>query len=259
MGFSDRLSGCMVTEKGCRYVSLALSSNPSHLRELDLSYNHPGDSGVKLLSEKYKDPNCKLDKLNVDHGGESRITAGLNKYACFLTLDPNRTHNQLILSEENRNVTGLRENRSYPDHPDRFDAFPQVLCRESVCGRCYWEIEWSGRVFVSVSYKSISRKGQGHKCVFGCNDQSWSLICSPDRYSFIHNNIKTVVPVKPISHRVGVSDIYRVGVYVDVSAGTLSFYSVSDTMSLIHTEQITFTQTLYPGFGFVYKGSVKLC
>ncbi|KAL0194891.1 hypothetical protein M9458_008463, partial [Cirrhinus mrigala] len=49
--------------KGCHYVSSALSSNPSHLRELDLSYNHPGDSGVKLLSEKYKDPNCKLDKL----------------------------------------------------------------------------------------------------------------------------------------------------------------------------------------------------
>uniref|UniRef100_A0A9J7XV46 Uncharacterized protein n=1 Tax=Cyprinus carpio carpio TaxID=630221 RepID=A0A9J7XV46_CYPCA len=58
-----RLSGCMVTEEGCHYVSLALSLNPSHLRELDLSYNHPGDSGVKLLSEKLEDPNCSLDKL----------------------------------------------------------------------------------------------------------------------------------------------------------------------------------------------------
>ncbi|CAM4574358.1 unnamed protein product [Leuciscus chuanchicus] len=51
-----RLSGCMVTEEGCGYVSSALSSNPSHLRELDLSYNHPGDSGVKMLTDK-------LDKL----------------------------------------------------------------------------------------------------------------------------------------------------------------------------------------------------
>ncbi|KAL1276710.1 hypothetical protein QQF64_036333, partial [Cirrhinus molitorella] len=73
------LSGCMVTEKGCGYVSAALSSNPSHVRELDLSYNHPGDLGVKLLSEKLEDPNCPLKNLNVDHGGESRITAGLNK------------------------------------------------------------------------------------------------------------------------------------------------------------------------------------
>ncbi|XP_042578524.1 NACHT, LRR and PYD domains-containing protein 12-like [Cyprinus carpio] len=58
-----KLSGCMVTEKGCHYVSSALSSNPSHLRELDLSYNHPGDSGVKFLSEKLEDSNCSLDKL----------------------------------------------------------------------------------------------------------------------------------------------------------------------------------------------------
>ncbi len=53
----------MVTEKGCGYVSSALNSNPSHLRELDLSYNHPGDPGVKLISEKRGDPDCSLHKL----------------------------------------------------------------------------------------------------------------------------------------------------------------------------------------------------
>ncbi|KAL0194902.1 hypothetical protein M9458_008474, partial [Cirrhinus mrigala] len=192
--------------------------------------------------------------------------------ACFLTLDPNTANKRLSLSEENRKVTHVSEYHPYPDHPDRFDDVRQVLCRESVCGRCYWEIEWSGDqpVFISVSYKSISRKRQGVERQFGSNDQSWSLICSRSRYSFIHNNLQTDLPVKPIiSRRVGVyncisrtgvSNIYRVGVYVDVSAGTLSFYSVSrNTMSLIHTEQTTFTQTLYPGFGFVYDGSVKLC
>ncbi|XP_050964229.1 NACHT, LRR and PYD domains-containing protein 3 isoform X2 [Labeo rohita] len=273
-----RLSGCMVTEKGCHYVSSALSSNPSHLRELDLSYNHPGYSGVKLLSRKHKDPNCKLDKLNVDHGGESRITAGLKKYACFLTLDPNTAHTRLILSEENREVTWVEENQSYPDHPDRFDVFPQVLCRESVCGRCYWEIECSGDIVcISVSYKSISRKGEGLECLFGHNDQSWTLFCSPDKYSFIHNNREIVLPVKPIFistigvsddddiYRTGVyvgddDDIYRVGVYVDVSAGTLSFYSVlRNTMRHIHTEQITFTEPLYPGFIVYLDSSLKLC
>ncbi len=158
------------------------------------------------------------------------------------------------LSESNRVITQTNTVQSYPDHPDRFDSYSQVLCRESVCGRYYWELQWSGNngVFISVSYKSISRKGLGNKGLFGSNDQSWSLHCSPFRYSFGHNNIWTVLPVKPISS--------RIGVYVDHSAGTLSFYSISDTMSLIHTVQTTFTQPLYPGF-LVCSGSstVKLC
>uniref|UniRef100_A0A3B3QLT5 NACHT domain-containing protein n=1 Tax=Paramormyrops kingsleyae TaxID=1676925 RepID=A0A3B3QLT5_9TELE len=60
------LSGCRVTEEGCSSLASALRSNPTHLRELDLSYNHPGDSGVKLLSTVLEDPSCKLEKLKVD-------------------------------------------------------------------------------------------------------------------------------------------------------------------------------------------------
>ncbi|KAF4116603.1 hypothetical protein G5714_004092 [Onychostoma macrolepis] len=255
-----RLSGCMVTEEGCGYLSSALGSKPSYLKELDLSYNHPGDSGVKLLSEKLK----YLDKLHVDHGGESRIATGLHKYSHQLTLDLNTVSNCLRLSESNGVITGTRTVQPYPDHPERFDVC-QVLCRESVCGRCYWELEWSGdrSVRISVSYKSISRKGGGDECGFGGNDQSWSLFCSHYGYSFIHNNRWTDLPVKSISRRIGVfdddDDIRRIGVFVDHSAGTLSFYSVSDTMSLIHTVQTTFTQPLYPGFYVEYGSSVKLC
>ncbi|XP_056311380.1 tripartite motif-containing protein 16-like [Danio aesculapii] len=248
-----RLSGCMVTEEGCGFLSSALTSNPSHLRELDLSYNHPGDSGVKLLSEQLEDPNYTLDKLNLDHGGDARITAGLRKYVCFLTLDPNTAHTQLILSEKKREVKRVRENQLYPDHPDRFDGVYQVLCRESVCGRCYWEIAWSedDAVCISVSYKSIRRKGGGDECWFGSNAQSWSLFCSPFRFIFWHNNTQTRLPVTPFSS--------RIGVFVDHSAGTLIFYNIyRDTMSLIHSVQTTFTEPLWPGF-VVYPGSlVKL-
>ncbi len=169
----------------------------------------------------------------------------------------------LHLSENNRVITNTGRVQSYPDHPDRFDVFEQVLCRESVCGRCYWELEWSGGiVYISVSYKSISRKGRGNECVFGYNDQSWSLRCSRSSYSFRHNNIKTDLPVKSISSRIGVDDddyINRIGVFVDHRAGTLSFYSVFDTMSLIHTVQTTFTQHLYAGFWVQFGSSVKLC
>uniref|UniRef100_A0A9J7ZYT1 Tripartite motif-containing protein 16-like n=1 Tax=Cyprinus carpio carpio TaxID=630221 RepID=A0A9J7ZYT1_CYPCA len=174
------------------------------------------------------------------------------QYSHQLTLDPNTVNKRLRLSENNRVITYTGTDQSYSDHPDRFDV-SQVLCRESVCGCCYWELEWSGDrgVRISVSYKSISRKGRGNECRFGYNDQSWSLFCSPDRYSFRHNNIVTDLPVESISS--------RIGVFVDHSAGTLSFYSVSDTMSLIHTVQTTFTQPLYPGFNVHNGSSVKLC
>ncbi|XP_052391554.1 tripartite motif-containing protein 16-like [Carassius gibelio] len=174
------------------------------------------------------------------------------QYSRQLTPDLNTVNKHLRLSENNRLITVTGTDQPYPGHPDRFDLWPQVLCRESVCGRRYWEIEWSGDVgvYISVSYKSISRKG-GIECMFGYNDQSWSLICTPSSYSFIHNNIKTDLPIKSI--------IRRIGVFVDHRAGTLSFYSVSNTMSLIHTVQTTFTQTLYPGFGVCSRTSVKLC
>ncbi|CAL8238663.1 unnamed protein product, partial [Lota lota] len=74
-----RLSGCLVTQEGCASLASALSSNPSHLRELDLSYNHPGDSGVTLLSAGLEDPRWRLDTLSVEHGGVWRLKPGVKK------------------------------------------------------------------------------------------------------------------------------------------------------------------------------------
>ncbi|XP_050958788.1 protein NLRC3-like isoform X2 [Labeo rohita] len=245
-----RLSGCMVTEVGCGYVSSALSSNPSHLRELDLSYNHPGKSGVKL-SKKLKNPNYRLDKLNLDHGEHFRITPGLRKYAYDLTLDLNTVNAQLILSEENRKVTRVEDYQPYPDHPERFVEFCQILCRESLTGRCYWEAEWSGWSYVSVTYKGISRK-EGNNSFFGHSDHSWSLNCSKNGFTVWHKKNRTDIPRCSYST--------RVGVYLDWSAGTLSFYSVSDTHTLthLHTFNTTFTEPLYAGFG-VFDSSLTLC
>ncbi|XP_058247808.1 tripartite motif-containing protein 16-like [Hemibagrus wyckioides] len=174
-------------------------------------------------------------------------------YFCDLTLDPNTVHYNLILSEKNRAVRYSKREQRYSDHPERFDYYSQVLSKESVCGRCYWEVEWSseGYVYISVSYKDISRKGRGDECVFGGNNQSWSLYCSSSSLSFYHNNIWTDLRVPSSS---------RIGVYVDHSAGTLSFYSVSDTMKLLHRVHTTFTQPLYAGFLLRYCGSsVRLC
>ncbi|XP_016104312.1 tripartite motif-containing protein 16-like [Sinocyclocheilus grahami] len=218
---------------------------------------------VRQLRDKLEDF-CKeeLKKLSDTVASTNIVPRTRNdflQYSRQLTLDTSSVNKYLCLSERNRVITCTDTEQLYCNHPDRFEV-SQVLCRERVCGRCYWEIEWRGvEVFISVSYKSISRKGD--ECVFGFNDQSWRLCCSKSSYTFTHNKTETVLPVKPISRRTGVygDNVSRIGVYVDHSAGTLSFYSVSHTMSLIHTVQTTFTQPLYPGFRVYYKSSVKLC
>ncbi|XP_030587673.1 NACHT, LRR and PYD domains-containing protein 3-like [Archocentrus centrarchus] len=249
------LSGCMITEEGCTSLASSLRSHSSHLRELDLSYNHPGDSGVKLLSAIQEDHSYRLDTLRLEHCGEQRLKPGLKKYFCELTLDTNTVNRKVVLYY-NIAMQGVRLKQPYPDHPERFDCC-QLLCTNSLTGRCYWEVEWRGGVYVAVSYRGIKRRGNGAECWFGWNNQSWSIFCSDvDGYSLWHDRRRTVlssVPFSPIFN--------RIGVYLDWPAGTLSFYRLtSDSLIHIHTFNTTFTEPLYPGFGFWFVGSTMfLC
>ncbi|XP_041637748.1 protein NLRC3-like isoform X2 [Cheilinus undulatus] len=246
------LSGCLVSEEGCSSLASVLSS--SCLTKLDLSYNHPGEQGENLLSTLKEDPHCRLETLRLDHGGQHRLKPGLNKYACELEVDANTVNRRLNLSDNNRMVTCVKRDQPYPDHPDRFDCH-QLLCRTGLTGRCYWEVEWRGWVYVSVSYRGNPHRGNKDECVFGFNDQSWSLICSDNGYSVLHNNSQTNTSSSSSS-----SD--RVAVYLDHPAGSLSFYRISsDRLIHLHTFNTTFTEPLYPGFRFrLWSGSsVSLC
>nr|XP_040034390.1 protein NLRC3-like [Gasterosteus aculeatus aculeatus] len=248
-----RLSGCMITEEGCASLASALSSNPSHLRELDLSYNYPGDSGVKLLSAGLEDPHWRLETLGLEPAGVRWFRPGLRKYSCQLTLDTNTVHRDLKLSDNNRKVTYVGEDR--PDRPDIFNCWSQLLCRAGLTGRSYWEVEWRGGVTISVGYRGTN----GEASWFRWNDQSWSLGCSDEGYYVRHNK-----KVTPITTSCSSSSSGRVAVYVDCSAGSLSFYQVSsDTLIHLHTFNTTFTEPLYPGFKFsswsCSGSSVSLC
>uniref|UniRef100_A0A669B7Z8 NACHT, LRR and PYD domains-containing protein 12-like n=1 Tax=Oreochromis niloticus TaxID=8128 RepID=A0A669B7Z8_ORENI len=246
-----RLSGCNLSDRSCETLSSVLSSQSSSLRELDLGNNNLQDSGLKLLFSAVESPMCTI--LRVEPAGVRWLRPGLRKYSCQLTIDTNTVNTKLQLSDNNRKVTHVKEVQSYPDHPDRFDVCKQLLCRNGVTGRCYWEVEWRGNVYISVSYRRIRRKGSTD-CVFGENDQSWSLYCSSDGpRSVWHNKIKaSISPSSSVSN--------RAAVYVDCPAGTLSFYRVSsDTLIHLHTFNTTFTETLYPGFYFFPGASVSLC
>lgn len=168
------------------------------------------------------------------------------------TMDLNTANNCLCLTEGCKEASNTMKVQCYPNHPDRFVTPAQVMCKEVITGRCYWEVEWSGEsgVGLAVSYKGISRKGRGKESKFGSTSHSWSLRCSPSKCSFKHNNIKTEIPVPE-------SGVSRIGVYVDHRAGILAFFTVSDTMNLIHRVQTQFCQPLYPGFLIRMNSKVK--
>ncbi|XP_031146927.2 E3 ubiquitin/ISG15 ligase TRIM25-like [Sander lucioperca] len=178
---------------------------------------------------------------------QPKTRAELLKYSRKITLDPNTARPGVMLSEGNRKATLLEEKQTYSSHPDRFDTMPQVLSKESLTGQCYWEVEYKGgSMCFAVTYKDISRAGR-KESVFGWNDKSWALYSYEGcNYIFFHNNRDTELP-GPVSS--------RVGVYLDHSAGLLSFYRVSDTMTLLHRVQTTFTQPLYAGVRFYCYGS----
>ncbi|XP_062413810.1 tripartite motif-containing protein 16-like [Pungitius pungitius] len=176
---------------------------------------------------------------------EPNTRAGFLKHSLKIPLDPNTAHTELSLSDGNKKAALGKPKQPYRCHPDRFCECEQVLSRESLVNRCYWEVEWRGEVVVAVAYKDISRKGNCDQVTFGLNDKSWALTCAKSSYIFRHNHIVT-----PISGPVS----SRVGVYLDHTAGLLSFYSVSETMTLLHRVHTTFTQPLYAGIQLVNCG-----
>ncbi|KAM3587401.1 uncharacterized protein V6R79_004535 [Siganus canaliculatus] len=250
-----RLSFCGVTKEDCTHLASALSSNPSHLKQLDLSYNYLQEFGVKLLTPHLNDEHCKLEKLSVDPSAACYLKSTLKNYACELTLDKNTAAKSLFLYDNLKQVTWIREGQHYPAHPERFETVSQVLCHQALTKRHYWEVEWQGRwVDVAVTKIGIQRRANYNKSGFGYTDQSWSLYCSEDYYKAYHDDKHEEIPA-PMSRT------HRVGVYLDWPGGTLSFYSVSlGTLNHIYTFHSTFTEPLYPGFGMEEdNSSITIC
>ncbi|KAI3369158.1 hypothetical protein L3Q82_026123 [Scortum barcoo] len=178
----------------------------------------------------------------------------VKNYACYLTFDPNTANSELRLSDCNRKATRVWSDLRPSGHLDQFQHCPQVLCREGLLDSMYWEVMWSGGADIGVTYNNISRDGDPTSCLLGHDERSWSLECSEGSYTPCHANkrFKSSSP-QPFTR--------RVGVFLDWSGGSLSFYCISqDSMVHLHTFTSTFTEPLYPGFWvWAYDGSVSLC
>ncbi|XP_034009100.1 tripartite motif-containing protein 16-like [Trematomus bernacchii] len=246
------------------YPSLSALSEPTHSSSINirpLSYFGDVTAALSAVRDKLQDVLreewTNVSRTEVDvllSGAEPTTRAGFLKYSQEITLDPNTAFTRLLLSEGSIKATFIKQHQSYSSHPDRFTAYyPQVLSRESLTRRCYWEVERrGGGVCVAVAYKNISRVGIGTECGFGFNDKSWALDCFQNSYTLRYNSISTPVSGPPSS---------RVGVYLDHTAGILSFYSISETMTLLHRVQTTFTQPLHAGvwLGYPYGTTAEFC
>uniref|UniRef100_A0A3B3WF21 Tripartite motif-containing protein 16-like n=1 Tax=Poecilia mexicana TaxID=48701 RepID=A0A3B3WF21_9TELE len=237
-----------------RYPSLPALSESTCLSSIivrPLRYFEDVTPAVSELRDKLQEvmrdswTNIKLTITEVDvllSEPEPKTRAGFLKFTKTITLDRNTAGNYVSCNWDKK-ATLEKEKQVCPYHPDRFTR-SQVLSKESLTGRCYWEVEREGKeVDVAVSYKNISRSGD--KSDFRYNDKSWSLYCDGDSYILYHNNDKTKLS-GPVSS--------KVGVYLDHKAGILSFYSISKTMTLLHRVQTTFTHPLHAGISLYNYG-----
>ena len=173
--------------------------------------------------------------------------------ACKVTMDPHTAHRNLVVSEEHRTTTWKRQAQSLADanRAERFDSRRQVLCEQGLTGgRSYWEAETTGEVDLGVAYQRLKRKGEDGTLIGEIN--SWAMFRSDTNYTVRHDGASHSLPVTPTA-------LERVGFYLDWAKGTLSFYSVcSDRHTHLYTFQATFTDPLYPAFGFGVNAVVHL-
>ncbi|XP_025764135.1 tripartite motif-containing protein 16-like protein isoform X2 [Oreochromis niloticus] len=184
---------------------------------------------------------------------DQRMRAAFLRFSCHLTFDPDTAHPTLVLLEGPQGAHCGEEPQPYQPHPQRFDSVAQVLCREGQFGGAsYWEVEWRGGgwIDIGVTYRGIGRKGGGKPCLLGRNEHSWRLRCSHAGYAAWHDNRKTTVAAPPSP---------RIGVFLERQKGDLSFYSISDSMVLLHTFHCSFSQPLYPAFRLDLDSTLLIC
>ena len=168
-----------------------------------------------------------------------------------LTLDPNTANPRILISNDQQKAIQTRARNPYPEHPDRFNYFDQVLSSESFSsGHHYWEVDVSLSRFctIGVVLNSMQRKGRGNKCWLGWNPQSWCVRKWFDVYSVMHNHQK--IPLFMLG------DPQRFGFFLDCDAGELRCFGDS---RVLHVFKGDFRDSVKPAMWFGLVGSVRFC
>ncbi|XP_068120505.1 tripartite motif-containing protein 16 isoform X2 [Hyperolius riggenbachi] len=230
IGLKDKLSGIhkVVTESTEKLIQLLLIAYTDKLQEFAKE-----ELGIKNVVSAIVPANHRIS------APVPSTREGFLKYKTSVTLDPATAHCFMRLLQNNRKVSNSSPwQQSYPEDPERFEHFRQVLSSESFyMSRHYFEAEFKGEsIHLGVTYKCIDRKGSESNSTITGNDFSWTLKWNGKEFSAWHSDVET--PIKS-------GKFSRVGVYIDHQRGTVAFYGVADTMTLLHEFEGTFAEPLY--------------
>ncbi|XP_040292534.1 tripartite motif-containing protein 16 [Bufo bufo] len=241
IGFIDKLSGIrkVLKDSTTKVIHVLQTSYMDNLQE----FAKEEDVGMKTMVSAIMSKNHKLT------APDPSTREDFLKYKTNVTLDPVTAHCFLRLLQNNRKVNNVSPwQQSYPEHPERFEYWRQVLSEESFyMGRHYFEVEFKGEViYIGMTYNSIDRKGTESNSNITGNDFSWSLKWNGKEFSAWHSDVETPLKKEKFS---------RIGVYINYQRGTVAFYGVKDTMTLLHRFEGTFSEPLYAAFWLPKKES----